>query len=500
VAVSFGAAAHYDSGAGWSRSGRAEQAHAQAPGQSTPLPTNPPPAGTWRLLHGPTKDPLWTDPPVLRGIHGAEDEDGVWRGYAVGDDGAIVRFDGTTWKSPIRLDPGGGRAYEFRDVFVAAPDDVWLVGHVTGGRNCAVCGALLHFNGTSWRELEPQEYGVINRTAPLNAIDLIPDGAGGWTGWIVGDDADFDNTKAIILQRADGRWRLWTGSNNIAKNLYDVKVIAADEAWAVGQDGSESWYDARDGVGGWPRLGASGVDTLYAVDLADPLFGWDGGAAGRMNHYEGSCHDGTTATQCWFDNHARPVKSQGGQVLNLDVNDIDLRSRTYGWLVGAPFSRTSVVAYLDGEAWRLVTVQDDPGKALYAMHMVHDGRAYAVGDDGAILAYEDLTLPTPSPSTTPTVTVTATATTDDLGTATATPTPSVEGGTSTPSPTGDGELTSTPTPSTSVTDTPETPDTPPPSPSGTPTPTPTATPTATLPDRSPYRLFAPVVVTRRGTM
>ena len=32
------------------------------------------------------------------------------------------------------------------------------------------------------------------------------------------------------------------------------------------------------------------VDRTGAVDLADPLYGWDGGESGRMNLYEGEGH------------------------------------------------------------------------------------------------------------------------------------------------------------------------------------------------------------------
>ncbi len=430
------------------------------PRQATPTSTPSPPAGTWRLVHGPRQDPLWTtNPPDLRALHGAVEADGVWRGWAVGDDGAVVRYDGQTWEA-MRLD-ATPRTYAFRGVFAAAPDDVWLVGRATGGRTCDVCGVMLHYDGTEWRELDPYEYGVIGRVSPFNAIDLLQTEDGGWHGWAVGDDADFDNIKAIILRYRDGQWRLWSGSNNIAKNLYDVKIMSPVEAWAVGEDGSESWYREEDGVGGWPRLGHSGVDTLYSVDLADPLFGWDGGEAGRMNHYTGSCHDDTLATQCWFDNKARPVRNVSGSVLNIDIYAIDLLSRAEGWLVGAPMARRSLVAYLKGNQWQAVPVEGDPGIALYGLQMIDSRRGFAVGEDGVIVEYLDETVPTATAGASPTASPTSETTT---------PTPTSTGGarpTASPSASPTATATRSPTASPSS------------SPTATATRSPTASPTAT---------------------
>jgi hypothetical protein len=346
---------------------------------------------------------------------------------------------------------------------------------------------MLKLVGQEWRPVLGSDLGINGRVAPLNAIDMKKDGDV-WSGWVVGDDAEFDNIKAIILEWQGTRWRVWTGSNNIAKHLYDVRVVSAAEAWAVGQDGSESWYDAREGPGGWPRLGHSGVDTLFAVDLADPLFGWDGGAAGRMNHYQGSCHDDTVATQCWSDNHARPIKNENGQPLNLDVEDLDLLSRTSGWLVGAPQARESLVAALDGEEWRVVSVEGDPGVRLRALHMVHPGRGYAVGDDGVILAYSDPSIPTPSaPAPSPEITHTPTASdtpeTSPTGTpASETPTATVDPETGTPSPTGSATGTATD-------------EAPTPTHTRTATFTPTATATRTATAEPPNTLWLPLAVT-----
>jgi len=418
--------------------------------QITPTATREPPSGTWRALHGPRQDPLWrANPPALRAVHGILDGEGRWIGWAVGDDGALAHFDGESWEAVDALESGGsgGRILNLRDVFVIGPEEAWIVGQMDGDRSCLGCGVVIHYFEQRWRILDRNEFKVNGRVAPLNAIDMIQDDEGKWHGWAVGDDADFDNIKAIILHHYDGEWRVWTGSNNIAKHLYDVKILSPKEAWAVGEGGAESWYmEDEQGTGGWPRLAHSGPDTLYAVDLADRLEGWDGGVGGRMNHYQGGCHDETLETQCWFNNGDRPIRDQRGSKLPINIYDVDVLSRTEGWLVAEAYVRRSVVAYLDGKLWRVVDVEDDPGVTLYGLFMRDSRKGFAVGADGVILEYVDETDPTPPP--TPTATETArpspSATTTPTASATV-PSPGVP--TATPSPTVTASSTFTPTPS-----------------------------------------------------
>ena len=423
----------------------------EGPVQASSTPTRMAPAGRWAALHAPRKNPLWrVGAPELNGLHVVQ-LDGGWIGWAVGDEGALARFDGQQWEAvdtlePAKTSPG---VYYLRDVFVIAPDDVWVVGVMEGDRSCLGCGVVLHYDGSGWRRLERNELRVNSRVAPLNALDMVRGDDGLWYGWAVGDDADFDNIKAIILRYVDGKWRLWTGANNIAKDLNDVRVLSRKEAWAVGEDGSESWYMEDDaGVGGWPRLGHSGVDSLYALDLADPLYGWDGGFRGRMNLYEGECHDEDLGTQCWFKNAANPLRNQRDSPLPIPIRDIDLLSRESGWLVGDSYVRRSTVAYLDGRLWRTVRVEDDPGKKLNALQMMGAGHGFAVGEDGVILEYRDESAPTPTDYSTPTRTtsptvtgtVTGTGTARATGVASASATVTAPSGTGTPDPNGTGTV------------------------------------------------------------
>ena len=297
--------------------------------------------------------------------------------------------------------------------------------------------------------------------------------------------------KAIIIRYTpELGWRLWTGPNNNTVNLNAVKIISPTEAWAVGSKGTETWYTERHGGGDWPRLGLSGADELFAVDLADRLFGWDGGFRGRMNHYYGQCHDGTDLTQCWFDNQAIPIENQQGNLWNFDVYGIDLLSRTEGWLVGKTNATQSLVARLNmnRKKWIRVEVGSDPGRNLHALKMRDSRFGVAVGSEGVILEYHD--------DTAPTATVTPVTPTPAPSPTSPTATPTNVAPTSAPTPTRTPTATAAPTePSDEVTPTSIPPSATMTRPAVTPSATPSARPSPTA-TRSARRVHLPIIAKR----
>jgi hypothetical protein len=458
------------------------------PAAATPTP----PGGIWHAVHGPTRAALWaTDPPRLAGVHVVDTPAGVF-GYAVGTRGALVRLQDGVWTKVDDLDPKKTTplTYDLNGVFVIAPDDVWVVSAVTGDRQCGTeaCGALLHYDGRRWQAIDRTTYGISGRVPPMRAIDMIQGGSGAWFGWVVGNDLLTDTLKALILRFKDGKWRVWSGPNNFARHLRAVKNVAPGEAWLVGEAGVESWYTERDsGLGDWAALGKSGADDLYALDLADPLYGWDGGAGGRMNRYQGHCHDDDLGTQCWFDNQAHPIRDRRGLAVSQDVNAIDLLTRSDGWLVGAASARRSLVAWLDGAAqmWNAADVEGEQGTSLYGLHMLDTRRGFAVGDKGTILEYRDDSLPTPTASAT---VAAATATPTPTATSAPSSTPALPADTATPT------VTETARPSRTPTGTPM-PPTVTPTTTGTASPTRTASATANRPSRA--HLYLPWAIKPR---
>jgi len=427
------------------------------------------PSGTWAPVHAPGVTALWPGAtvPALRAVHGMELLDGTWDAWAVGEKCLMAHFDGATWSPVTALDHrcGANAWLDLRDVFVKAPDEVWAVGRIADDRDCKPagpadandvgyeegCGFVAHYDGAQWRVLTAQEVGVAGRLSPMNALDMAYDPARGeWVGWAVGNDADFDNIKAMVLSYVPARpgWDDAYAATNLIADLRDVKVLSYDESWAVGEDGTESrFFRNAQGNATWRRNPLSGREHLYTVDLADPEYGWDGGWKGRMHHYDGNCHDDDDTTPCWFDNADRPVFGLDGVPMTAELYGIDLLARGIGWLVGSRTSGASTIAHADDAHWKQATIQDDPVVDLYGVFMRDVRGGWAVGGKGVILAYADDTAPTEPPTATATATEEPSATLEPS--VTPEPTTTLE-----PSATADPTLAATDAPTPDATDTP----------------------------------------------
>ncbi len=506
----------------------------------TIMPTFEPwtPAAPWMVQHAVDADPLWTatrggTPPALNAVHGVVLPGGGHEVWAVGDACSVAVHRGEGWQRVTAFEEmcAGLKRYDLRDVFVRGPGDLWAVGRYEGGsgleRDCVAatpisrddvdydegCGMVVRHDGTGWSVFTFNDVGLARPLAPLNALDMLWDaGQELWFGWIAGNDTDTDSLKSLILEflddgrgpNGDGRWRYTatTRSTNISADLRAAKIISAEEAWIVGENGHEAWYKAAgDQPGDWGARGKSGKDHLYAMDMTDAQYGWDGGQKGRMNRYLGFCHDDDPETACWFDNKDRPIRPPSGPPLTVDVLGIDLLRRGVGWVVGGPTSGSSTIAYLQpDEHWYTVPIQGDPRVALNDVWMAHDGLGFAVGDEGTIIELRADGMPPTATGTAtlPVATSTSTATTGSpiasgtpdspasptpsgVGTATAEATPTPPGGSPPPGPTASASPTSSPPDGTAAT------------PTDTPAPGPTSSPSA---EPSPTSLREPSTPTQ----
>jgi hypothetical protein len=224
--------------------------------------------------------------------------DAVWsagpdEAWAVGT--RIARYDGRTWQT-IEA-PGVGWSRSLVSVWGSRPDDVWAV----GGH-----GLVLHYDGTSWREID------LGTTYMLKAVR----GTAGGDLWIVGD--------GVALRRRGGVWQEMEGS---AAGYEDVWPTDDGTTWLVNVDG----VHRHDGDG-WHEIAAPTSQPLYSLWRNENGDVWAAGAWGALVHLAG---------RGWFAEPAGPGPTAAGD-------------RMYTSASGAPWAISGSGGSGNNEVWRHV--------------------------------------------------------------------------------------------------------------------------------------------------
>lgn len=165
-------------------------------------------------------------------------------GWAVGNGGAIIHWDGQDWTEvPSPTDE------RLLSVATAGPDDGWAVGHA---------GAMIRWDGSEWHAYSSPT------TEDLNSVFVLSSNE----SWAAGD-------YGAILHW-DGR--TWTTvTSPIAEDLNALSMVASDDGWAVGASGTIIRWDGTD----WYQFASPTTDDLNAVAMVSAADGWAvGGGSG----------------------------------------------------------------------------------------------------------------------------------------------------------------------------------------------------------------------------
>jgi photosystem II stability/assembly factor-like uncharacterized protein len=131
-------------------------------------------------------------------------------GLAVGENGLIVRWDGVYWDdvdTPVST--------PLHSVDIISSNDAWAVGDA---------GTILHWDGSAWTQQTSPINGALNDVFMTSSFD----------GWIVGDNG-------LILQWNGEQWRLIM--SRTSANLNAVSMSSLNKGWAVGEDGTILRYN-----------------------------------------------------------------------------------------------------------------------------------------------------------------------------------------------------------------------------------------------------------------
>lgn len=342
-------------------------------------------------------------------------------GWAVGDAGTVLKWDGASWAN----DRPGYMRQDLYGVAMASTTYGWAVGEG---------GIIMRYDGEDWTVVHgPDIYR-------LEAIEVRDYGAGP-EAWAAG-------SASILLRWRDGQWTKVPGAAGIS-SYYDVSAASPNLAWAAGPGGrmcrwdGASWTQTHDlddsisclemlsatdlwGFGWstiqhWDGVSWTSVDcpvgeTFYGSDAQSANDIWAVGDDGAIAHYDGSAwHAVASPEDVWLNDvsmvsanegyivgHYATVLRWNGTDLTTVFKDVTLDTLrgvsvvnaaggTRGWAVG----HEGQILKLQGGTWS--EAESPTGAWLWDVEHVSPYEAWAVGDSGVLLHWEDPHRPTPTP-------------------------------------------------------------------------------------------------------
>ena len=264
--------------------------------------------------------------------------------FAVGDQGTILHYDGSSWS---KMDSPATESL-LVDIFGSSPSDIFTVGD---------SGTILHYDGSSWQAM----------SSPVPLLLL-----GVWSH--ASDDAFAVGYDGTILHY-DGS--SWTAMNSTTSaNLWDVWGTASNDVFVAGEgvilhfDGSSWQTMISDPDKAFCNMWGSSHNNIFVVGAANI----NDNPYGIIMHYDGSSWNPMTINApdilfgIWGSASSNIVYASGGNT--LDANGIG-----------------HIYKY-DGLTWSEVCdhyqtpfITDLGGPSIYDM--------FAVAYDGTILHYRD---------------------------------------------------------------------------------------------------------------
>lgn len=339
---------------------------------------------------------------------------GNGEGWAVGEAGTILHYDGESWRSVESPTDKTLHAVTF-----ASAGEGWAVGKA---------GTILRHAGANWHRV----------SAPTTAVDELFDVAltGGGDGWAVGRrfNTVSETFEGLILRLSDDTWTDLSVPQ--IQPLHAVAFASTDDGWAIGEGGtvlrwdgvrwtegnspttvdlhdvavvgSDVWAVGDQGVRVYWGLEGSRVDLipydvpLTGVAFASPDAGWIVGADGTILHYDGRTWESIELSfhvdlfGLFIEADGTPwVTGDGGLIgyvtvdgwqlaaqpyVDVNLTAIDMVSTAAGWAVGSEFSPSPerVIFWQRGaELWDPHEVRGAP--PLFDIAVLSENEAWAVG-------------------------------------------------------------------------------------------------------------------------
>lgn len=362
-------------------------------------------SAAWECYDDGSPDPCHNDLNAITFVSGTD-------GWAVGDGGILLRWDGSTWSkftSPTTARLAG--------VVITSPTDGWIVGGYGDtqilrwdGSQLAVhaapdgsgltsvaavsptdiwavgfYGQIVHWDGVQWSDITSPTSSSLRSISMVSATD----------GWAVGDGG-------TLLHWASGAWS--TVTSPTTEPLYSISMASTSMGFAVSWWGTMLRWNGKH----WSVYTQdTGLNGITFVTLLSPTDGWalgqDANANGTLTHWDGvSWHDigmnvydilmgfaelpGSGGAQGWAVGwNGRLAKWDGARLSPVpDNNTVNLKSVKMispgdGWAVGEAANGPAPVFHWDGSSWSW-----NEEEWLSDVDFVSKNLGWAVGSSGNI--------------------------------------------------------------------------------------------------------------------
>jgi photosystem II stability/assembly factor-like uncharacterized protein len=298
---------------------------------------------SWNLVTNPTSN-------VLKSAFLVSPNDG----WAVGDAGTILRWNGATWsKINIMISTSA----ILNSVFMLNSNEGWICGNaLNSSGNIIPSSYMLRWNGIEWNAYE----SLTNKT--LNAVCAISSNS----AWAVGEGG--------VIIRWDGATTYWKKPTSpTTSTLNSLSQTGENDVWAVGNSGTIiHWNGAT-----WSTVSSPTTSRLRTIFMANSTSGWAAGDGGTLLRW-----DGNTWTSF-------PLSPSPG-----DITALSMLSSSEGWLTS-----NSVIMRWNGTSWN--NVASPNGAWMNSIFMRNSTFGMAVGNGGQIMQWS-LLAPTANFSASPT--------------------------------------------------------------------------------------------------
>jgi len=308
---------------------------------------------------------------VLRAVSMASETDG----WAVGNTGAALRWNGSAWVAAPALGTGN-----LLGVDMLSANEGWIVG----------TDKIYKWDGTTWAQSTKPTGNPLRSVSMLNSN----------LGYTVGDNG-------TILKYDGSQWNFTQSPiSDTNLSLTAVDMLAVDIGWAVGKKPDDSGNVMLRWNGSvWAQVSLPLTSPLNAVATISPVDAWAVGNSGVILHWNGGTWDPVpspttntlTGLTMLSKNNGWAV-GFGGTILRWDGNTWSARTSPIStdlFAVDAASNKTietvgvSLLDYKPQATSSWQVMNKPAATTIRAMSLLSDNDGWAVGNDGAILHWQN---------------------------------------------------------------------------------------------------------------